>query len=402
MKTELISIKKVKPNPANPRFIKDDAFRRLVKSLQDCPDLFNARPLICSDRTGELIVLGGNMRLRAAKELKYKEVPVIIMPGLTEEREQEIAIKDNGGFGEWDFEALANEWSHLPLADWGVDVPENWIEEHGGTDGLTDPDAVPEVPDEPTTKTGDLYLLGKHRLLCGDSTKAEDVARLMGGKKADMCFADPPYGVGYEKKSNEILGNGRNTSKITNDNIKLPELEKIIRAAFQNIHDNLAGKSCYYICSPQGGELGLMMMMMQDSCIPCRHMIIWVKNNAVFSMGRLDYDYKHEPILYGWTKTHNFYGKNEVSVWEINRPHESKLHPTMKPVELVARAINNSTKQGDGVLDLFLGSGTTLIASEQLGRICYGMEIDPHYCDVIVKRWEDFTGKKAEKANGDL
>lgn len=124
MKTELISIKKVKPNPANPRIIKDDAFRRLVKSLQDCPDLFNARPLLCSDRTGELIVLGGNMRLRAAKELKYKEVPVIVMSGLTEEQEQEIAIKDNGSFGEWDFDMLANEWSHLPLREWGVEVPE--------------------------------------------------------------------------------------------------------------------------------------------------------------------------------------------------------------------------------------------------------------------------------------
>lgn len=201
-KIEYLPIGKVKLNEGNPRFIKDDAFKRLVKSLDDCPDLFRARPLICSDRTGELIVLGGNMRLRAAKELKYKEVPVIIMPGLTEEQEQEITIKDNGGFGEWDFEILANEWSHLPLVEWGVDIPEGLIDQPEPTGDPRDAepqiDRAEELNKKWRIKAGDLWTIGEHRLLCGDSTKADGVERVMGGDNADCIFTSPPYAVGID------------------------------------------------------------------------------------------------------------------------------------------------------------------------------------------------------------
>jgi DNA modification methylase len=185
-----------------------------------------------------------------------------------------------------------------------------------------------------------------------------------------------------------------------NDDIPVSELKPIIEAAFKNIESVLAKKSSYYVCSPQGGELGLMMMMMQDAGLPCRHMIVWVKNAPVFSMGRLDYDYQHEPILYGWSKnrTHYFAGKGEFtkSVWSVSR-EPNKLHPTMKPISLIENAVMNSSDPGMLVIDFFLGSGSTLIACEKNNRRCFGMEIDPQYCQVILERWKGVTGKEWEK-----
>src|SRR3990167_44762 len=247
---------------------------------------------------------------------------------------------------------------------------------------------------------GDIWQLGNHRVMCGDSTKKEDVERLMDGKKADMVFTDPPYGVSYQDKAENILGR-KDRAVIANDGLGKDALKKIVFPAFQNIAENLKNGGVYYICSPQGGELGLMMMMMMmmDAGIECRHMIVWAKDRAVFSMGRLDYDYQHEPILYGWRGSHKHIGNGEfkTSVWSIPNPRASKLHPTMKPVEVMQNALLNSSKSEDIVLDLFLGSGSTLIASEKTGRICYGMEVDPRYIDVIVKRWEDYSGNVAKK-----
>lgn len=239
-----------------------------------------------------------------------------------------------------------------------------------------------------------------HRLMCGDSTKEEDVAKLMDGKLADLLFTDPPYNVSMESKSKEIL-KSENYSHIENDDLPLEEFEEFLGNVFVNANNSLKDNASYYVFSCQGGDNELMMMMMmRQSGIKCRHQIIWVKDAPVFSMGRLDYDYKHEPILYGWEKRHNFYrnGEQDKSVWEFKRT-ANKLHPTMKPIELIANALQNSTKQNDLVLDLFGGSGSTLIACEQLNRQCYMMEFDPHYVDVIIKRWEDFTGKKAVKIN---
>jgi DNA modification methylase len=257
---------------------------------------------------------------------------------------------------------------------------------------------VPEPPKEPITKPGDLWILGRHRLLCGDSTKEEDVAKLMNGNKADLLFTDPPYNVAMESKSKEIL-KSKNYSHIENDDLSLEDFKVFLEKVFINANNSLKDDASYYVFSCQGGDNEMMMMMMMRECgIKCRHQIIWVKDAPVFSMGRLDYDYKHEPILYGWKKKHNFYrnGEQDKSVWEYKRT-ENKLHPTMKPVELIANALNNSTKKNDLVLDLFGGSGSTMMACEQLNRNCYMMELDPRYVDVIIKRWETFTGKKAEK-----
>lgn len=267
-----------------------------------------------------------------------------------------------------------------------------------------DEDEVPEHV-EPITKLGDCYHLGVHRLLCGDSTSIDAVEKLMNGEKADMVFTDPPYGVNYQKKTQEIANQSksRHTSKISGDDLSVDDLKDILSTAFSNIDLVLADKSCYYVCSPQGGELGLMMMMMQEANLICRHMIIWVKNAPVFSMNRLDYDYKHEPILFGWSKnrTHNklMEGEFKNSVWEVSR-EQNKVHPTMKPTALPENAIRNSCPHNGNVIDLFGGSGSTLIACEKTNRKCFMMELDPHYCDVIVARWEKYTGKKAEMING--
>lgn len=214
-------------------------------------------------------------------------------------------------------------------------------------------------------------------------------------------FTDPPYGVAIGDKNkmlDEVAGkSGRIKTNIENDAIDKDELYEILVAAFTNLRENCKDDASYYVTSPQGGEIGLMMMMMRDAGLEVRHNLIWEKSSATFSMGRLDYDYKHEPIFYTWTKKHNFYGggKFRNTVWQFPKPRKCDLHPTMKPVELVAECILNSSKEGDVVADIFGGSGTTMIACEQLNRQCRMMELDPHYVDVIVKRWEQFTGEKA-------
>jgi DNA modification methylase len=221
-------------------------------------------------------------------------------------------------------------------------------------------------------------------------------------QKADMIFMDPPYGVGYQEKNKMLKRNGKSNGKrseepISGDDGGKDAAKAIVGPAFKNASSSLKDGGAYYVCSPQGGELGMIMMMMKEAGISCRHMIIWVKDSSVFSMGRLDYDYQHEPILYGWKGSHTFHGAGEhkTSVWSVPRPKASKLHPTMKPIELVENAILNSSQRGEIVLDLFGGSGTTIIAAEQQQRKARLMEIDPAYVDVIKTRWEELTGKKA-------
>ena len=225
---------------------------------------------------------------------------------------------------------------------------------------------------------------------------------LWGGVKADLVFTDPPYGVAIGDKNkmlDEVGGkSGRIKENIEGDTLSTLELQDLLTKAFTNLRENCKDDCSYYVTSPQGGEIGLMMMMMmRDAGLEVRHNLIWEKSSATFSMGRLDYDYKHEPIFYTWTKKHHFYGagKCKNTVWQFPKPRKCDLHPTMKPVELVAECILNSSKKGDVVADIFGGSGTTLIACEQLGRKCYMMEKDPRYASVIIDRWESFTGQKA-------
>ena len=264
-------------------------------------------------------------------------------------------------------------------------------------------DEAPEVDEksEPVSKRGEMYELGNSILMCGDSTSAEDVARLMGGEKADMVFTDPPYNVNYADKNsflNEADKGNCIQEDIENDHYSDDNEcgEKLWKPAFSNCYENAKDKCSIYVTMPQGGAHMMMMMMIKESGWQVKHELIWVKNNHV--LGRVDYYYKHEPILYGWKKGHKWYGKGKFdkSVWEIDKPLKSDLHPTMKPIELIENALLNSSNKNDLILDLFGGSGSTLIASEKNGRKARLMEIEPKYCDVIRRRytkWAKENGK---------
>ena len=381
----------------NPRIVSKENFERLKRQIQE---LGEYKPLII---TPDGTVLGGNMRLRAYRELGYKEAWVSVVEAKTEKEKLKYALSDNDQVGEYQRDDLANLIGNLPdisLGDYSVNL--------GKSTPISDllpqeieEDEAPEVAEgEPVSRLGEVYQLGRHRLMCGDATKIEDVEKLMDGKKADMVFTDPPYGVSYADKNKflNLIDNGnRLQEEISGDHLDIDDIGELLYQAFSRISEVLADYSSYYITAPQGGDLLLMMMMMMTKAgLPLRHMLIWNKNNHV--LGRTDYNYKHEPILYGWKNRHKFYGNGEYtkSVWDIDKPLSSKLHPTMKPVELVSNAIKNSSKKDDIVLDLFGGSGSTLIACEQTNRICYCMELEPHYCDVIRKRYAKFVGKEVE------
>jgi len=251
-------------------------------------------------------------------------------------------------------------------------------------------------------QVGDLWSLGEHRLFCGDSTKKESYDVLLKGELVNLFLTDPPYGVDYSAKNRFLntIGKGNAVQEpIFGDNDSPIDMkESLWIPSFSMAYANAAEGCSYYISAPQGGELLMMMMMsIEQSGWLLKHSIIWVKNN--FVLGRSDYHYKHEPILFGWKGSgHKFYGNHgETSVWEIDKPFKSDLHPTMKPVELFSRAIRNSSKENDIVLDIFAGSGTSFVACETLKRRCYGIELDPEYCDVIITRWENLTGRKAVK-----
>jgi site-specific DNA-methyltransferase (adenine-specific) len=269
--------------------------------------------------------------------------------------------------------------------------------------GLPDEDVdvekeVSKKADDIKVNLGDIFELGNHRLICGDGINSETFNRLLGGGGVDLLITDPPYGVSIGSKNKDISRFKKSGIKedILNDNLDAASLRDILIQVFKNSHDKLNQGASFYVTAPQGGSLGLMMQtVMKDSGLPVNHVLIWVKNAATFSLGRLDYSYQHEPIFYGWKEgSHKFYGKNETSVWKIDKPVSSKLHPTMKPIELYARAMCNSSVEGDIILDPFGGSGTCIMAAESLNRKARVIELDPHYCSVIISRWELATGKK--------
>lgn len=397
IKTRKVKLTDIHLNPDNPRRISGPAMDRLVKSLQEFPEMLALREIVVDET---MTVLGGNMRTLALRKIGAKECTAKIVKGLTPEQKRRFVITDNGQWGEWDMDALANEWGDLPLVDWGVDLPEDWMKPplEATEDGF-DPDAAADAIKCPVTQPGQIWTLGKHRIMCGDSTKADDVKRLMGGAMADMLLTDPPYGVSYAAKNeylNAIAPGNRIQTPIEHDHEAPEEMSRFWVAAFSTIQPYIRPGGCYYVTGPQGGDLLLLLLLaLRESGYPLRHMLIWVKNNHV--LGRADYNYKHEPIIYGWIDGagHKFYSKHDVSTWEVDKPLKSDLHPTMKPVELFARAIRNSSLAGETVLDPFLGSGTTIVAAEQLGRVAVGLEHDPTYCDVIIQRWEALTGNKA-------
>jgi DNA modification methylase len=311
----------------------------------------------------------------------------------------EANIRANKAGGSWDFDVLANEFELEELLDWGFDKKELDLDLWAG-DPPDDPGAQIDKADELRQKwgveLGQLWQLGEHRIICGDCTDKTVVERVMGGEKAQLFITDPPYGVSYADKNiflNAISRANRIETPIENDHQTVSEMAELWRRAFENIYDFTLDGCSYYIFSPQGGELMMMMMMINKSGWQVKHSIIWVKQQ--FVLGRSDYHYKHEPILYGWKDGgHKFYGdKGECSVWNVDKPHISNMHPTTKPVELYTRAIKNSSQPGEVVIDSFCGSGTAVIACEQLGRKCRAVEISPAYVAVAIQRWADMTGK---------
>lgn len=379
-----MKLDEIKINKNNPRTIKSEKMDKLKRSIEQFPKMMELRPIVIDNNK---MILGGNMRYLALKELGHTEIPdewIKFATQLTEDEKQRFIIEDNVGFGDWDWEKLANEWDEIELDDWGLDIPEMEY-----SDNLEAKEDDYEIPDEIKTDIllGDIFQIGEHRLMCGDSTDAEQVAKLMNGEKADMVFTDPPYSVNYTKKTKEIFHNN-NYTEIRNDNMSVEETaNNIWRPFFQNCYKFSKNNCSIYCTMPQGGDQMMMMMMMMGEKWKVKHELIWLKEAPVFSMGRLDYDYKHEPIAFGWKDKHEFYGLGEFtkSVWDIPRT-EKRLHPTMKPVRLISNAMKNSSKENDIIIDGFIGSGSTMVASHQLNRKCYGMEIDPIYCQVTIDR----------------
>lgn len=388
-----VKLSEIKLNKDNPRRISDADMERLIKSLTDFPEMMSLREIVVD---GTMTVLGGNMRLLALKKSGAKECTAKIVTGLTPEQKREFIIKDNSAFGEWDMDLLSSSWSDLPLVEWGVDLPEDWLVEEKTDTADAEPqiDRAEELNKVWQVKRGDLWQIGEHRLLCGDSTKVMDIERVMGGCKAVCVFTDPPYGVSIGKKNvmlNTFQKAGRCLNNLDMDDMKPEELKAMLLAAFKALKQFMTDECAIFVCSPQGGGLGMMMMMMQESGLEVRHILNWVKNSPTFSMGRLDYDYQHEPILFTWTKTHKRKkeGQFQTSLWEVDKPRANKEHPTMKPVELPVNAYLNHTDDGDIVVDIFGGSGTSMVAAEQTKRKCRMVELSPDYCAVILQRMTD-------------
>ena len=396
------------PYVNNARTHSDEQVTQLASSIKEFGFI---NPVIIDDHNG---LIAGHGRLMAAKKLGLDEVPVLIESHLNETQKKAYILADNklALNAGWDADLLKVELSELK--DLGFDnldtigFSEDEIKDILNTElEAVEDEGAGEIPEEPKTQRGDIWTLGEHRLMCGDSTSENDVKALMLEEKADLVFTDPPYNVAVGDKNkvlNQFQPSNRITENIANDKCKTDEeiSEKLWLPAFTNLYAYAKDECSIYVTMPQGGTHMMMMMMMHKACWNVKHELIWVKNSPTFSMGRLDYDYQHEPILYGWKKSHNFYGKGKYtkSIWTIDKPKKCDLHPTMKPIELIENALLNSSLEGHIVLDLFGGSGSTLIACEQLKRKCRMMELDEHYCDVILQRWQKLTGKEAVRIDG--
>ena len=425
MEVKLVKIDDIKPYESNPR-INDPAVDAVAASLRE----FGFRQPIVVDEAGVIIV--GHTRWKAAKKLGLAKVPVHMAKDLTPEQIKAYRIADNqtASIAEWDYELLPIELKDLQAADFDLDLLGFDAEalaqmlDPGVQEGLADPDEVPAPPDEAITRPGDLYILGDHRLLCGDSSKPEDVDRLLDGATIQLVNTDPPYNVGVASRSNNAIaasgdrpigqqgmdiairkGEHKVDKKLrakdralVNDFISDEEFARLLRAWFGNIQRVLEPGRSFYIW---GGYSNIWNYpnALKECELYFSQMVIWVKEHPVLT--RKDFMGNHEWSFYGWREgaAHKFFGPaNVTDVWSVKEVNpQSMVHLTEKPVELAVRAIQYSSQTGENVLDLFGGSGSTLIGCEQTGRKAYLMEIDPLYADVIVQRWEQFTGKKAER-----
>lgn len=381
--TVVVPIGSIKPAPWNPRLISEVDLKGLKQSIIDDPNYLRIRcPLV---RKATMEIYAGCQRWIAAKELGHETIPCIISD-ITEEEAKVRSAKDNSHHGQDnqssnDFLREVSGIVSLATIGHGVILKNIRV-------SLDDEGDVMHPPKIPKSRLGDLYVLGNHRLLCGDATDPRDMGKLMQDDVADLLFTDPPYGVNYVGKTEDAM-------TIQNDNLGDEDTRKLVADSLRVA--SLKPGGAFYICSPPGISEMFFRLAIADAGYLLRQCIVWVKNH--FVMGRQDYQGRHESLLYGWRDgaAHAFYGgRNQDTVWEIDRPNSGREHPTMKPVMLVARAIENSSEQGGIVLDPFGGSGTTMIACEQLNRKCRMLEIDPKYVDVIVDRWQKFTGRNAE------
>lgn len=457
MKTEEIALSRLVENEDNPRQITKENFAKLVRSLLVFPKMLEIRPVVVDE---QMKVLGGNMRTRALAEIArmdavkireqldgdgrftegekiaivdywnaWREKPsvrVVRADDLTEAQKREFVIKDNAGFGEWDADRLANEWNDVPLQDWGV--PE-WVtcqqegegeeERQAHEDNYKENEAAPR-----RVSKGEIWQLGDHRLMCGDSTNGDHVKELCEGEKIQLLITDPPYNVNYGQRA------GTRRKAIENDNMSSSEFQEFLFEALVSADDVMVEGGAFYIWYAHLSSLQFFGAVNEVGWKNAQQ-IIWFKNH--FMLGRSDYQWIHEPCIYGWKTGAAHYfctDRNLSTVWQDenpldyaklkkpellelvrqltsptipttvmleNSPNKSDLHPTMKPVRLFAHLMRNSSKQGWNVLDLFGGSGTTIIAAEQMGRRAFVMEVEEGYCDSIIERWQQFTGKTAVK-----
>jgi DNA modification methylase len=353
-----IKVSEIRPNPNNPRVIKDDKFKKLVQSITDFPQMLELRPIVVND---DMIALGGNMRLKALEHLGIEETYIIKAKELTDKQEQEFIIKDNVGYGEWDWEQLANEWDVEDLDEWGLDLPLDFVKE---LEAEEDDFAIPEGGIETDIVLGDLFEIGEHRLLCGDSTDSDAVARLMDGEKADM-LTDPPYGIDINMNMGRLKGQpkkfeDKNWDKSVPDFFYLLEL-------FEN---KIIWGGNYFA----------------DKLPITKDWLCWSKKTKGLDFAEFEL---------AWTNT----GKN-ARILEHHWSGEKKLHPTMKPVPVIAWCLDYLHSKN--IFDPFLGSGSTMVASHQLKRKCFGMELDPKYCQVIIDRMRNLDPTLVIKRNGQI
>jgi DNA modification methylase len=473
MKTQKVQIETIKLDPSNPRSITKEAFESLKQSITDFPEMQSVKPLVVADG----YAIAGNMRLLAYKDLGYRELHVLDVSEWSQAKRDEFMIKDNTHYGSWDYDALANEWDTLPLTEWGVAVWDTDVED---VKGLTDEDDVPEAPQEPITKLGDVWILGEHRVMCGDSTSKEAVEILMDGEKATLIHADPPYGMGKEKDgvlndnlyrekldafqmawwkafrpfaednaSAYIWGNApdlwrlwyrgglEDSERLTFRNDILWEQEGVSwgKDGMSNLRQYATmGEHCLFFMMGEQGfnnntdnywegfesirswlvsekeKSGLSNKKIKE-ITNTSHTHYWTKSQWAFPTEEHYNSIKKAAEKEAFAKEYDILKKEFYStrayfnsghdkmrdVWRFDRVkgEERHGHATPKPVEMMERVMKSSAPENAIVVEPFLGSGSTLIASEKTNRKCYGMELDPKYCDVIVKRWEDFTGKKA-------
>ena len=392
MNIQNIKIDKLIPATYNPRKDLKPGDAEYIKIKNSIENFGYVSPLIINK---DMTVIGGHQRLKVLKELGFTELECIIVD-LDKTKEKALNIALNKIQGDWDEEKLEALLQELKLDDFDTDltgfdfdeVDEILKDVTGSKEDNFDIDSAYEEIEEPTTKPGDIWILGNHRLMCGDSTQKNDIMRLINNQDADMILTDPPYNVDYVGKTAEAL-------KIKNDNMSDNQFYEFLKKVFENMYSVTKEGASIYVFHADTEGLNFRKAF-KDAGYKLAECLIWKKD--CFVMGRQDYQWQHEPILYGWKEgtAHYFINdRTQSTILEFDRPKQSTLHPTMKPIDLIAKLIKNSSKENDIILDLFGGSGSTIIAAEQLNRKCYTMELDPKYCDVIVKRWETLTNKEA-------